>query len=75
MMNDNNSVDIAKYSGVLAINASVNFGINTHGWVRWSRVVPHVSHTFIQVLAESRSRDLQAIESMNKDGFIVIIRN
>ena len=60
-MNDEDSVDIAQYVVVVDIAVSVHFGLDTHVRVIWYRVVPHVSHTVIQVLAENLSGTLQAI--------------
>ena len=66
-MNYEGVFDISQDVGVLAITTNVNFGIDPHVQVIWTKVVTHMYHTVIQVLAEIRFRTLQSIEITNYD--------
>ena len=72
-MDDKDVVDKAQDLGVVSISVNVVFGIDPHVRVGWARVVPHMSHTFSQVLAESSSSTLQAIYRTENDGFLTSI--
>ena len=74
-MENEDVVDISQDVGVVSIVVNVNFGIDTYDQVGWACAVTHMSHTFIQVLVESRYSNLQTIEGTNDDLFITSIRN
>ena len=69
-MDNEDVVDIAQGLGLVSIAVNVNLGIGPHVRVGWARVVTHVSHIVSQVLAESRSSTLKAIEITDNYGFL-----
>ena len=73
MMNDEDVVNILQDVGLVYITVNVNFRLVPHVRVGWARVVPRVTHTVSQVLAESRSSTLEDTDSTNNDVFLTIV--
>ena len=51
VMNDEDVVNITQDVGELFISVNVNFRLDPHFQVGWARVVTHMSHTVIPMLA------------------------
>ena len=72
-MKDEDVFNTSKYVGLLDIAISVNFGLDPHFQVIWTQVVPHLSHTVIQLLAEIIFRTIQETEIMENDELFISI--